>query len=124
MCSLWSDGGLWYLVCSECEVDPVKLENRIQRTREKAHAWAFCKGCRHHGEMGFLCMKCDNGMNMFMIDRTRGWRPRIIKYNMDSENKDYVPTKSQSTGESTHDPRVEAKELWDRVWVYCTDCRE
>ena len=122
MCTVCGTRGLWYLVCNECEVDPVKLENRIQRTRKKVHALAFCKRCGHHGKMGFLCKKCEDRLNMYTIDGTRGWRPRIIKYNMDSEDKDYVPPKSQSDKESMHDPMAEAKELWDRVWAYCTDC--
>jgi len=52
-----------------------------ERTRKKVHALAFCKRCRHHGKMGFLCKKCDDGMNMYMIDGMRGWRHRIIRYN-------------------------------------------
>jgi len=115
MCAVCRARGPWYLVCNECEVDPVKLENRIQRTRKKFHALEFCKRCRHHGKMGFLCKKCDNRLNTYMIDRTGGWRPRIIKYDMDSEDEDYIPPKSQSNKESTHDLMAEAKELWDRV---------
>jgi len=110
--------GPWYLVCSECEVDPVKLKNRIQRIRKRVHALAFCERCGHHDKMRFLCEKCDDGMNTYIIDGTRGWRPRIIKYDTDSKDKDYVSTKSQSNKEHKPNPVVEAKELWDRVWAY------
>jgi len=61
-------------------------------------------------------------MNTYTIDGTMGWRPRIIKYNMDSEGEDYVPTKSKSDKKSMHNPMAEAKELWDRVWAYCRNC--
>jgi len=107
-------------VCDECKVSPEKLEHQIQRTGKKVHQLAFCKGCRHHGEMGFLCVKCDNRVSTYTIDRTDGWRPRIIKYDMDLEDEDYVPTKSQSNKEckeSMKDPMMEAKEPWDRVWA-------
>ncbi len=46
---------------------------------------------------------------------------------MDLEDKDYVPSESQSDKEckeSMKDPMMEAKELWDRVWAYCADCGE
>jgi len=65
----------WYLVCDKCEVSPEKLECQIQRTGKKVHELAFCKGCRHHSEMGFLCMKCDDRVSMYAIDGTDGWRP-------------------------------------------------
>ena len=75
--------------------------------------------------MGFLCVKCNNRATMYTIDRTDGWRPQIFKYEMDLEDKDYVPTESQSDvecEESMQDLMMEAKELWDRVWAYCADC--
>jgi len=85
---------------------------------------AFCKGCGYHGEMGFLCVKCDNRATTYMIDGTDEWRPQIFKYDMDSEDEDYVPTELQSNVEHeelTQDPMME-QEPWDRVWVYCADC--
>ena len=88
---------------------------------------AFCKGCGHHREMGFLCVKCDDRVTTYMIDGTDGWRPGICKYDMDLEDKDYVPTELQSDveyEESMQDPMTEEKEPWDRVWVYCADCGE
>jgi len=85
---------------------------------------AFCEGCRHHGEKGFLCVKCDDRATTYTIDGTDGWRPRILKYDTDSDDEDYVPTESQSDvehEESTQNPKTE-HELWDRVWAYCADC--
>ena len=81
---------------------------------------AFCKGCGHHREMGFLCVKCNNRTTMYTIDGTDGWRPQIFKYSMDLEDEDYVPTESQSNveyQESMQDPMTEAKEL-ERGDVY------
>ncbi len=57
---------------------------------------AFCEGCRHHGEMGFLCVKCDDRATTYTIDRIDGWRPQICKYDTDFEDEDYVPTELQS----------------------------
>ncbi len=113
------------MVCDECKVDPEKLERQIQRTRKKVQTLAFCEGCGHHGEMGFLCVKCDNRATTYTIDRTDGWRPQIFKYNADSEDEDFVPTELQSDieyKESMQDLTTEVKELWDRVWAYCADC--
>ncbi len=125
MCVVCGTVGLWNLVCDECEVNPEKLECQIQRTRKKVHTLAFCKRCGHHGEMGFLCVKCNDRATTYTIDGTDGWRPQIFKYDMDLEDKDYVPTESQSDveyKELTQDPTMEEKELWDRVWAYCADC--
>jgi len=94
---------------------------------QKVHMLAFCKGCGHHREMGFLCVKCNNRTTMYTLDRTDGRRPQIFKYNTDLEDEDYVPTESQSNveyQESMQDLMTEAKELWDRVWAYCADCGE
>ncbi len=92
--------------------------------RKKIQALAFCKGCGHHREMGFLCVKHNNRATTYTVDGTDGWRPQIFKYNMDLEDKDYVPTESQSHveyEESMQDPMTEAKEPWDKVWAYCAD---
>ncbi len=124
MCAVCGTEGPWNLVCNECEVNPEKLERQIQRTRKKVHMLAFCEVCGHHGEMGFLCVKCDDRATTYTIDGTGGWRPRIFKYDTDSEDKDYVPTELQSDveyEESTEGPTME-QEPWDRVWAYCADC--
>jgi len=43
---------------------------------------------------------------------------------MDSEDKDYVPSKSEHEDENANDLMTEAKALWDNVWAYCGDCGE
>jgi len=128
-------------VCDKCEVSPEKLECQIKRTGKKVHAIAFCKNCGYHGEIGFLCVKCDDRLNTYTIDGTDGWRTRVVKYDTDSEDRDYKPTESQSDVECKESMRPEAvdmnkpaetvetvnlmiPELWDRVWAYCADCDE
>jgi len=125
MCAVCGTEGPWNLVCNECEVSPERLERQIQRTRKKVQTLAFCEGCGHHGEKGFLCIKCNDRASTYTIDGTDGWRPRIFKYDTDSEDEDYIPTESQSDveydEESTEGPTTE-QEPWDRVWAYCADC--
>jgi len=126
-CAVCGSEGPWYLVCDKCEVSPVELERRIQRTSEKVHTLAFCEGCGHHGEMGFLCVKCDDRVSTYTFDGTDGWRPRVIRYNTDSEIGDYKPTEYQNDMECKdpiQDMETEVREPWDRVYAYCADCGE
>jgi len=74
-CTVCRTMGQWYLVSSKCKVDANKLETRILQIRKQIKQLVFCKECGHHGEIGFLCTKCENRLTTYMIDRTGGWRP-------------------------------------------------